>query len=312
MKKLMKFIFLSLLLISIVISLLFGYRDIPLDTLLAKYTSESSQFLSIDNMEVHYRDEGPRSDSIPIVLIHGTGSSLHTFEGWNTILKKERRVLSMDLPGYGLTGPFPDRDYSINNYLTFLYNFLGAVGVKKCVIGGNSLGGNIAWRFASKHPDMVERLVLIDASGYASMAQSTPVAFKLAQIPILKSLFLYLTPKFIARSSVENVYADKSKVTEELVDRYFELTLREGNRQAFVDRLAIDVDTSYQHKIKSIDKPTLLLWGEDDLLTPIEMAYKFQQDLTNDSLIILKNIGHVPMEEAPSKSIEVVVDFLEK
>jgi pimeloyl-ACP methyl ester carboxylesterase len=261
-------------------------------------------------MDIHYKDQGDKKDSIPIVLIHGTGSSLHTYDHWTKELIINHRVIRMDLPGYGLTGPFPDRDYSYNNYVAFLKVFLEKIGIKSCILAGNSLGGNIAWRFTTKYSEMVDNLILIDAAGYPMKSKSIPLAFKIAQIPIIQNIFTVISPRFVAKASVENVYKDKTKVDEELVDRYFELTLREGNREAFVDRFKVKKDTISHKKIKLINQRTLILWGEEDELIPSQMAYLFHNDLPNDTLVILKDVGHVPMEESPSESLRPVIKFL--
>lgn len=308
--KILRTILFSIGFLIILVLSLYGYKDIPLEELKAKYAPPPSSFISVNGMNVHFRDEGLSRDSIPIVLIHGTGSSLHTFEEWTVQLKLEYEVVRMDLPGYGLTGPFPDRDYSMDNYVNFLKDFLTAKGIKKCILGGNSLGGRIAWSFTTKYPEMVDKLILIDASGYPYESSSTPMAFKLAKIPIIKNIFTFITPRFVAKSSVKNVYADKTKVTKALADRYFELTLREGNRQAFVDRFKIKKDTIAYQNIKFIKQRTLVLWGERDQMIPVEKAYQFHNDLPNDSLVILKNVGHVPMEESPNQSLEAVLSFL--
>lgn len=308
--KYLKIVVAFVLLIILGTMLLFGHRDIPLDELKEKYTNTASSFIPVNGMDVHFRDEGDPTDSIPIVLIHGTASSLHTFDVWADVLKDSRRVIRMDLPAYGLTGPFPDGNYSIAQYTIFIKNFLIALGIKKCVLAGNSLGGEIAWNFTLEQPDMVTKLILIDAAGYPMISKSVPVAFKLAQIPVLNKLLTYITPRFLVRTSVENVYFDKSKVTDSLVERYFELTLREGNRQAFVERFTMKADASTYDQIKDIQKPTLILWGAEDYLIPVENAHLFHNNLPNDTLVILDNTGHTPMEESPTESLEVVVDFL--
>ena len=288
----------------------FGYQDIPLYQLKKKYTDSYSSFVRVGGMDIHYRDQGKQIDSIPIVLIHGTGSSLHTYDNWVSELAINHRVVRMDLPGYGLTGPFPNRDYSYNNYVAFLKDFLESIGLKKCILAGSSLGGNIAWRFTIENPDMVTKLILIDAAGYPLKSKSVPLAFTIAQIPVIQNIFTFITPRFVAKASVENVYKNKTKVDEELVDRYFELTLRKGNRQAFVDRFKVKSDTMSHKKIKLINQRTLILWGEEDELIPSEMAYLFHDNLPNDTLVILKNVGHVPMEESPSESLMPVIEFL--
>ena len=298
------------LLFVIAIVILFGNPDIPLNELKAKYTNTESSFISVDGMDVHFRDEGNQTDSIPIVLIHGTASSLHTFDAWTNSLKNSNRVIRIDLPAFGLTGPFPDRNYSIANYTSFIKDFLTALKIKQCVLVGNSLGGQIAWNFTLEQPDMVEKLILIDASGYPLNSKSVPIAFKLAQTPVLKNLLTFITPRFLVRPSVENVYFDTSKVTDSLVERYFELTLREGNRQALVDRFKTSKDISAYKNIKNIKQPTLILWGADDLLIPVENAYRFHKDLPNDTLAILNDSGHTPMEESPIESLELVTNFL--
>jgi len=311
LKKLIKTLVISIALIGILISIFFGHNAIPLDKLKAKYAPSPSAFITIEDMNVHYRDEGNKTDTIPIVLIHGTSSSLHTFEGWASKLKNNHRVLRMDLPGFGLTGAFPNRDYSIAHYVKFINHFLEAKGVKQCVLAGNSLGGNIAWQYAVKYPEKVNKLVLMDASGYPLHSQKIPIAFRLAKTPILNKLLTFITPRFMAKASVENVYANKSKVTSKLVDRYYELTLRKGNRQALIDRMrSLEVSDTLQ--IKNITKPTLVLWGAKDLLIPINNAYKFHRDLPNDTLVVIKNVGHVPMEEKPEESLAALNSFLSK
>lgn len=298
------------ILIIIAIIIFFGHRNIPLNELKEKYTDSESSFISVNGMDVHFRDEGNQVDSLPIVLIHGTASSLHTFDVWANNLKSSNRVVRVDLPAYGLTGPFPNHNYSMAHYKDFLKDFLTALNINQCVLAGNSLGGQIAWNFALEHPKMVEKMILIDAAGYPLNSKSVPIAFKLAQTPLLNKLLTFITPHSLVRASIENVYFDTAKVTDSLVDRYFELTLREGNRQAFVDRFKMSQDTSAYHNIKYIQQPTLIIWGAEDLLIPVENAYKFHKDLPNNTLVILEDTGHTPMEESPIESLEPVITFL--
>lgn len=290
--------------------LFFGYKDIPLDILKEKYANTPSKFITVNGMEVHYRDEGIANDSLPIVLIHGTGASLHTFNAWTLDLKKKHRVIRMDLPAFGLTGPFPDRDYAMRNYVQFIEDFLTALKVNKCILVGNSLGGMITWSYTLKNQKTVDKLILIDALGYPTEAKSTPLAFKLARTPIINKALTFITPKFMVQSSIENVYEDKTKVTDALVEQYFELTLRAGNRQALVDRITQEDNSDSYKNISAIKTPTLILWGKEDLLIPVSNAYKFQKDLSNSSLVILDHVGHVPMEESPKESLQALHAFL--
>jgi len=230
-------------------------------------------------------------------------------------LKQSHRIIRMDLPAYGLTGPNTSGDYSPEYYAQFMNHFLEKLGVKKCIIVGNSLGGAIAWRNELRYPTAVSKLVLIDAVGYPMESKSVPVAFQLAGMPVLKNLFQYVTPRFIVQNSIENVYADKTKVQPELVDRYFNLALRAGNRQAFIERMStfktLLNDSTYL-QIKTIKTPTLILWGDKDLLIPVTVAKNFYADLPNDTLVVLKNLGHTPMEEDPKQTLQVFKSFLIK
>ena len=308
--KILKIILSLTALLIVAFIIIFSHRDIPLDDLKIKYANSNSSFVALNKMDVHFRDEGVQTDTIPIVLIHGTGASLHTFNSWSDRLKKSNRIIRVDLPAYGLTGPFPDENYTMANYTAFLKDFLIALNIKQCVLAGNSLGGAIAWNFTLEQPSMVTKLILINASGYPIASKSVPIAFSLAKIPVINKLLTFITPRFLVRSSVENVYFDNSKVTDLVVERYFNLTLRAGNRKAFVDRLKIPKDTSTHKNIKNIQQPTLILWGAEDLLIPVENAYKFQEDLPNNTLVILENTGHTPMEESPLESLAPVISFL--
>ena len=308
--KILKIILSLTALLIVAFIIIFSHRDIPLDDLKIKYANSNSSFVAVNGMDIHFRDEGVQTDTIPIVLIHGTGASLHTFNAWSDSLKKLHRVIRMDLPAYGLTGPFPDGNYTIAHYTALLKDFLTALNIKQCVLVGNSLGGEIAWNFTLEQPGMVTKLILIDAAGYPIASKSVPIAFSLAKIPIINKLLTFITPRFLVRASVENVYFDSSKVTDLVVERYFNLTLRSGNRKAFVDRLQIPKDTNTYKNINYIQQPTLILWGAEDLLIPVENAYKFQEDLPNNTLVILEKTGHTPMEESPLESLEIVLNFL--
>ena len=243
--------------------------DRSVDSLKARWAQPPSQFIEVAGMQVHLRDEGPRDDPIPIVLLHGTSASLHTWDGWVQTLTKTRRVIRFDMPAFGLTGPNPQNDYSIKSYVAFVRAVMDKLAVQRFVIGGNSLGGQIAWETAHALPARVERLILVDSAGYAFMPKSMPVGFQIARLPILRNVMEYTLPRGIIQTSIENVYGDPSLVTPALIDRYYDLTLRAGNRKALTYRLEQGY-ASDEAKIKSLKLPTLILWGAKDRLIPPE------------------------------------------
>ncbi|WP_223267221.1 alpha/beta fold hydrolase [Polaribacter sp. IC073] len=258
---------------------------------------------------MHYRDEGK---GFPIVLIHGTAASLHTWNDWTKELSKNYRVIRLDLPAFGLTGPNNNADYSIENYTNFLHQFLRKMKVDKFHLVGNSLGGNIAWNYAAEYPSKIKKLILIAASGLPTN-KPQPAIFKMAKTPILNSLFLYVTPKFIIRKNIEQVYADKTKVSDALITRYHEMSLRAGNRKAFIDRAKTDFKLGENEnlaKLKSVKTPTLLIWGAKDIWIPLGNGKRMDSILQNSKLVVLENSGHVPMEENPEESLQVFKVFL--
>ena len=307
-KKSKYFIYLFIILLTSVIGNSF-YSDISVEDLKNEFTNEHSQFIEIDEVNVHYRDEG---EGFPIVLIHGTAASLHTWDAWTDELKKTNRVIRMDLPAFGITGPNKNADYSIEAYTTFLHSFLEKLKLEKFHLAGNSLGGNIAWNYTADYPSKVEKLILVDASGLPTNKSQSAI-FKMAKTPILNSLFLYITPRFLIKKNIEEVYEDDSKITDELINRYHKMALRVGNRKAFIDRAKTDfkLDTQVNlEKLKSIQTPTLLIWGAKDLWIPIANGIRMNEILVNSKLEVLKNSGHVPMEENPKESLKLMNDFL--
>ena len=301
-----------LLLISLAAAVAWSWApDRPLADLKPRWALPPSEFLAIDGMLVHLRDQGPRDDPAPIVLLHGTSASLHTWEGWVAALQTKHRVISLDLPGFGLTGPFPDGDYRMAHYSAFLAHVLDQLQVPRAVVAGNSFGGQLAWQFALDHPQRVERLVLVDAAGYPRNATSIPIGFRLAQIPALAPLMANLLPRQMIEASIRNVYGDPSKVSDELIDRYYELTLRAGNREALRQRFIQAEAGQGFTRIAELKVPTLIIWGGRDELIPPDNAERFKRDIQGSRLVLFDDLGHVPQEEDPSRTVAVLMGFLE-
>lgn len=281
------------------------------DQLKARWAPPPSTFLPLDGMQVHLRDEGPRDDPTPILLLHGTSDSLHTWDGWTPLLVASgRRVIRVDLPGFGLTGPFPDGDHRIAAYPRFASHLLDALDVRRAVVAGNSFGGQVALELALAQPDRIERLVLVDALAYPRSASKVPIGFVVASLPGVNRLMDYVLPRALVEGSVRSVYGDPTKVTPALVDRYYELALRDGNRAALRNRFGDLPDEAYAQRVRRLRLPVLLLWGGRDQLIPIAAAERFLGDIPGSRLVTFPQLGHVPQQEDPQATVIPVLAFL--
>ena len=280
-------------------------RDIPAEQLKARYATPPSKFVEIDGLSVHYRDQG---QGFPIVLLHGAASSLFTWDAWAADLSKDYRVIRYDLPGFGLTGPNATKDYSMEWHVGFLEKFLDRLNVPACYLAGNSFGGHIAADFASAHPERVKKLILVDAGGYPNPHRGV-LAMRLAQLPVIGEILGHATPRFFIAMTIRQMYGDPRRLSEAVIDRYYDLILRAGNRETFgiILRGAAEDPTA---KFQAIEVPTLILWGSEDRTSPVLYAERFHRDIRHSQLIVYQGAGHVPMEEIPAETIRDTRAFL--
>jgi pimeloyl-ACP methyl ester carboxylesterase len=218
--------------------------DIPVEDLIPTYTDSTSTFIRIDGMDVHIRDEG---SGPALLLIHGTFSSLHTWDVWTPVLAQTHRVIRLDLPGFGLTGPQPQGDYSTRATLHLIDSLRVALGIDTWTIGGNSLGGRIALDYARHYPTRTDALVLVDAAASfprdttqaapaAPQSQERPFILRALANPVFRNAMSVLTPRFLFEHSLAGAYGDPSLMTDDIITRYYELLRRDGNRSAFISR----------------------------------------------------------------------------
>ncbi|MFN3959768.1 MAG: alpha/beta fold hydrolase [Parvularculaceae bacterium] len=283
--------------------------------MVAKYGGPAATFAEgAGGMRVHWRDEGCR-DCPAIILLHGSNSSLHTFEPMIAELAGEYRIIIYDQPGHGLTGPHPRDDYTAAGMFEALNAVANAARLDRFYLGGNSMGGWVAWRYALRYPERVEGLILIDAAGAPLReGESAPplnLGFRLLRNPLLRPLISQITPRSLVQKSLKETVADPSIVTEAMVDRYWELLRFPGNRRASALRANADRESEVFDRISDITAPTLLLWGAEDRLIFPSAATTFDERLPNAEVVILDNVGHIPMEEAPAATANAVRRFLE-
>ena len=272
----------------------------------ATYTNAASTFLNVAGVRLHMRDTGPR-DAEALILLHGFGSSLHTWEPWAETLSEDYRVIRFDLPGFALTGSDPTNDYSDARGIEILTALMDQLGLADATIIGNSIGGRLAWMFAVAQPDRVAKLVLISPDGFASPGFEYG---KQAEVPASINLMRYFLPAPLVKMSLAPAYADPSRMTDEMVTRYHDLMLGPDVRSAMIARLEQVRLQDPEPLLTKIEAPTLLMWGVKDAMIPVSNAEDYTRLLPNSTLVTFPNLGHVPHEESPGESLAALQKFL--
>ncbi|MEP0392215.1 MAG: alpha/beta hydrolase [Erythrobacter sp.] len=287
--------------------LIFRVPDTDRDAMRAKYGGEPSQFITLANgQEVHLRDEGPR-DGLPIILLHGSAADLHTWQPWVDDLKTDYRVIRYDQIGHGLTGPAQGGTYTLEDFTGDVEQVADHLGLERFVLGGNSMGGWITVGYALDNPERLEGIVLVDASGSPIRRTSGSggnTGFSIATTPVLNQGMRFITPRSIIEQSLSQSVSNQEIVTAEAVDRYWELLRYPGNRAATIERFATQRVVYSDESVRGLFVPALILWGEEDALTPVEAAKWYDEWLPNSTLSVYEAIGHLPHEEAPEASLK--------
>ena len=292
--------------IVITLGLILYSPDIPVSELKSKYANQHSKFIEIDGMNVHYREEGKGET---IILLHGTGASLHTWDKWTDKLKKNFRVIRLDLPAHGLTGPHPENKYSISEYSKFLHSFVNQLKLNGFVLSGNSLGGSISWYYASIYPEKVRLLSLISPGGFLKKDNESPFVIKLARAPVINKILRYVTPRFFIKNTLKEVYYDENKLTDIKIDSYRDMILRENNRESFISRSLLK-PKDHTNRLKLISAPTQIIWGNEDAWIPVSNSKFFRDAIENVRIDTMYETGHIPMEERPLESLDLFLNFI--
>ena len=281
--------------------------DKPGAALKAEYARPPSTFLDVLGVRLHVRDTGPRA-APAVILLHGFGSSLQTWDRWAGDLERDHRVLRYDLPGFGLTGADPTGDYTDARGIAVLVALMNTLGLARASIVGNSMGGRIAWTFAASHPERTDRLVLISPDGFASPGTEYGVA---SRVPLMMRALPYVLPSAMLRASLVPAYANAAVVTDTLFARYRDMMLAPGVRTAIVRRMGQQKLVDPIPLLRRITAPTLVMWGDRDGMIPFSNAADYVSVLPNSTLAALPGIGHLPQEEAPS-TVGIVRAFLSR
>jgi pimeloyl-ACP methyl ester carboxylesterase len=270
------------------------------------YLANPADMIDLDGVSLHVRDNGPK-DGPAIIMIHGFGASLHTWDAWADAMSDTYRVIRFDLPGSGLSLPDPANDYTDERVAGLLLRLMDRLNINRATLIGNSIGGRIAWWTAARYPGRFGKLVLVSPDGFASPGFDYDTA---PSVPAVLTLMRYALPKFMVRSNLAQSYGDPAVLAESTVDRYYDLLLAPGSRQALLDRLGQTVLTDPRPTLKNIAIPVLLVWGEKDALIPFSNAQDYLDHLPDARLVSFPDLGHVPHEEAPARTLPPVMKFL--
>ncbi|APG63292.1 hypothetical protein LPB140_11425 [Sphingorhabdus lutea] len=305
---------LGMILFLFIIIGIWGYApDMPLDELKAKYANNESEFVTLSNGQtVHLRDEGSKN-APAIILLHGSNSSLHTWDEWTASLKTRYRIIRFDQMGHGLTGPHPASCYSMDCYVETVDAVAENRGLSSFILGGSSMGGGISYAYARAHPEHIDGLILVDPSGAPDVKKADlPIGFKIATMPIINLSMEYITPRAIIEQSLKDTVSVQSVNSKEKIDLYWHLLRRAGNRKATRLRMANHANKPQYAPLQTSPIPVLILWGEEDKLINVASAPWFAKQFTHEKVIIYKGIGHLPMEENAQQSADDVQNWLSK
>lgn len=299
--------------------LLLKRPDIPYAELAARYESPASRYVDLPNgVRMHYRDEGQAAGAPTLLLIHGFSSSLHTWEPWVAQLGDSYRIVSLDLPGHGLTNAPQDYQASIEAYRDEVAAFTSALGLQRFAIAGNSMGGNVAWEYALAHPEQVEGLILVDASGWqetrANLAEDPPV-FKLLRDPTLGPIMRDLDSSNLIRQGLQASFVNTALVDDTMVTRYAELSRAPGHRALLLQMTLGFRERNYatpERLAPLANLPVLVLHGDQDRIVPPEHARQFQDAISGAEMVMFEATGHLPQEERPEQSAAALRQFLQR
>lgn len=306
--------------LAVLIGLAFAFLGdpaVPREVLVAKYGQAPSQFVDLPSgAKAHYRDRGNRAGPA-LVLLHGSNASLHTWEPWVKILGDEFRVVTVDLPGHGLTVARTDDALTAESMADFVDAFATKLGLERFAIAGNSMGGHVALRFAIKYPARVSALVPIDSGGVIPPNMPEPPAFfYIVRTPVLREFLRLIPGRPVAEATLKASFANQALVTEAMVDRYWELNrepaIRAATRQRF--RMPLEYwlaeDRFSRANLPKLAVPTLILWGLRDKLIPVEAGDILKAAIPGAQLIVYEDGGHILQEDLAERSAADVREFV--
>jgi pimeloyl-ACP methyl ester carboxylesterase len=299
----------SLAALGAVAAAVYVHRDLPASILEAQYARPPSKFITIDGVRLHYRDEGLGP---PILLIHEQFDSLLMWEPWAASLKDRYRVIRFDLTSHGLTGPDATGDYSLERTVALVGRLADRLRLGKFALAGSSVGGTVALYYAARHPERVDRLILVSPYGVGGRVALEYAAFEDGS-PVL-DLLAYTAPRFFSAGILRNGFGDPSRVTDALVAEHSMLLRRAGNRKGELARMrqldAVDIHM----QLRALRAPVLVMWGEKSRRQNAYESEQLRRQLTRAHSVridVIRGVGEMAVQEDPEGTARRARDFLD-
>jgi pimeloyl-ACP methyl ester carboxylesterase len=257
--------------------------------------------IEVFGQKIHYIEAGSGPN---VILLHGLGGDASNWTLTMPALASKYHVWALDQIGFGASDK-PLINYRVATLVDFLEGFCKKAGIDKATLVGNSLGGWAAMAFTLAHPERVERLVLVDSAGYS---------FAKSPIKPTRQMLAGLNPSSVdaARVLLSVIFANKSFVTQPIVERFFAEHLRKNDGYTidqFIDSM-LRGDDVLDGKLSGIKVPTLVLWGRGDQLTPLASGEQFAKDISGAQLTVLDGCGHLPEIECAAPFNDALGKFL--
>ena len=272
--------------------------------------SPDDRFVLVDGFRMRYQVKG---EGTPLILIHGFASSIVTWHRNIDDLARDHRVYAIDLKGWGLSDKPSDGDYSLLAQAHHLRSFMTALGIERAVLVGHSMGGTVCAHFAIEYPDDVLGIVLIDPAG----ARRFPYLWLLSRaldVPVLRrwmrlGMQYAMSNETLISSGMPRAYYNPANLTPEMKASLLAPFHTEGFDDAFI-KFSRDMRHMKLHgRTHRVQCPTLIVWGEHDLVVPPVDGRYFVEQIQNSRLVVLPKAGHLPHDEQADTVNALIREF---
>jgi pimeloyl-ACP methyl ester carboxylesterase len=282
------------------------------------FTACSSKLPNTWNDRVEKRPVSPiklhideKGSGKPMILLHGFGTNSYSFHSIIEPLSKKYRVYNIDLKGFGSSPKPDDGRYSVYDQATLVLNFIKEHNLKDITLIGHSYGGGVALTLSLMDEKNIDKMVLIDAAAYK---QYIPTLMNKLKFPLFGPLAFYFLPSsYEIEEGYKYTFYDKKKIKETMIKKLSRSLDKNKAKSAYLsaldDLIPDDIDETSK-RYKTIKIPTLIIWGDKDIVIRKSKGYRLKRDLKNSKLKIIKNCGHIPHEEKPEEVLDYILNFL--